>query len=132
MVAANLANMKHGGDRKSDQAANLQAGRVSQEEAAKKLNVSTRSVATAKKVKESAPASPRPNGPQPLRPAGRKRYENYHGFLFKLMMWLSRNSPSNYTLKARFRIVRDEIMPESSVKQRADSWISCSALPQNV
>lgn len=53
-VAAKLANMTHGGDRKSDQAANLQDDRapVTQAQAADMLNVSERSVATAKKVIE--------------------------------------------------------------------------------
>ena len=44
MVAARLANLEHGGDRKSDnQTANLQHD-VSRKEAAEKLNVSERSV----------------------------------------------------------------------------------------
>jgi N6-adenosine-specific RNA methylase IME4 len=53
-VAENLANIQNGGDRRSDQSANLQSGRVSQADAAKKLNVSTRSVATARVVKQKA------------------------------------------------------------------------------
>lgn len=55
-VAAKLANMKRGGDRKSDQTANLQDDRASitQAQAAQMLNVSERSVATAKKVIENA------------------------------------------------------------------------------
>jgi phage N-6-adenine-methyltransferase len=52
MVAAKLANMSHGGDRKSDQAENLPL--VSQAKAADMLNVSDRSVRTAKKVQEEA------------------------------------------------------------------------------
>ena len=54
MVAAELANMKHGGDRKSDQAALLQFD-ISVEDAAKLLNVSVRSVSSAKEVKEKHP-----------------------------------------------------------------------------
>jgi hypothetical protein len=42
MIAAKLANMPHGGDRKSDQAANLPL--VSQSAAAEMLNVSDRSI----------------------------------------------------------------------------------------
>lgn len=49
-VAAELANMAHGGDRKN-QNANLQH-EVTREEAAILLNVSPRSVATASKVKD--------------------------------------------------------------------------------
>jgi hypothetical protein len=45
MVAAKLANMPHGGDRKSDQAANLPL--VSQSTAAELLNVSDRSIRSA-------------------------------------------------------------------------------------
>lgn len=53
-VAAKLANMGHGGDRKSDQAANLpdDPAPVSQAQAAELLNVSERSVRTAKAVME--------------------------------------------------------------------------------
>lgn len=53
-VAAKLANMKRGGDRKSDQAANLpdDPAPVSQAQAADMLNVSERSVRTAKTVLE--------------------------------------------------------------------------------
>jgi hypothetical protein len=43
--------MKHGGDRKSDQAANLQLGTVTQSAAAEMLNVSTRMVASAHTVR---------------------------------------------------------------------------------
>ena len=57
MVAAELAKMEHGGSRKTDQAANLRLDigadvpqPVSVEQAAEMLNVSTRSVETAKKV----------------------------------------------------------------------------------
>lgn len=49
MVGANLENIGHGGNRKN-QDANLH---VDREEAAKLLNVSERSIASAKKVKES-------------------------------------------------------------------------------
>ena len=59
MAAAKLANIQRGGDRKSDQTANLQFDRqpapVSQSEAASLLNVSPRTVATAKKVQDRAP-----------------------------------------------------------------------------
>lgn len=53
-VAAKLANLTHGGDRKSDQAANLPDDRapVTQTQAADMLNVSERSVRTAKTVIE--------------------------------------------------------------------------------
>lgn len=54
MVAAKLANMENGGDRRSDQAANLQS--VSRAKAAELLNVSERTVHAAAKVKdEGAP-----------------------------------------------------------------------------
>jgi phage N-6-adenine-methyltransferase len=53
MVAAKLANMKHGGDRKSDQAASLPV--VSQSEAATLLNVSERSVRDAKLIARESP-----------------------------------------------------------------------------
>jgi N6-adenosine-specific RNA methylase IME4 len=50
MVAANIANMAHGGDRKSEnQTANLRVD-ISQEQAATMLNVSDRSVSSAKRV----------------------------------------------------------------------------------
>ncbi len=55
MVAAKLANLKNGGDRISEHSANLQTGAVSQSDAADMLNVSTRTVASAKKVIEEAP-----------------------------------------------------------------------------
>jgi N6-adenosine-specific RNA methylase IME4 len=51
MVAAKLANMPHGGDRNSDQAANLPL--VSQSTAADLLNVSDRSIRSAKTVQEN-------------------------------------------------------------------------------
>jgi len=54
MVAAKLANIKNGGDRHSDQSANLQTDAISQPEAAAMLNVSTRSVAAASKVLHAA------------------------------------------------------------------------------
>ena len=47
VIAAKMANMKHGGDRKSDQAANLRL-EISQPEAAKLLNVSERTVRSVK------------------------------------------------------------------------------------
>jgi hypothetical protein len=54
MVAGKLANQKHGGDRKSEnQVANLPLD-SSLTEAAKLLNVSKRSVRTAKKVQDKA------------------------------------------------------------------------------
>jgi hypothetical protein len=49
-VAAKLANLAHGGNRKSDQAANLPVGSVTQAKAAEMLNVSERSVRAAAKV----------------------------------------------------------------------------------
>lgn len=52
-VAAKLANITNGGDRRSDQSANLHSGAVSQADAAEMLNVSTRSVASAAKVLHS-------------------------------------------------------------------------------
>jgi len=56
MVAAKLANIKNGGDRVSEQSANLPSAQVSQSDAAEMLNVSTRSVTSAKKIIEDAPA----------------------------------------------------------------------------
>jgi hypothetical protein len=53
MVAANLAKMNHGGNRKSDQAESLPL-EVSQAQAAEMLNVSDRSLRTAKKVEQQA------------------------------------------------------------------------------
>jgi len=44
MVASRIANMRRGGDRRSDQAANLPVGSVSQSKAAALMNVSERSV----------------------------------------------------------------------------------------
>jgi hypothetical protein len=54
MVAARLANMTEGGDRVSDQSANLHSGAVSRSDAAEKLSVSPRTVATAAKVQAEA------------------------------------------------------------------------------
>jgi N6-adenosine-specific RNA methylase IME4/ParB-like chromosome segregation protein Spo0J len=51
-VAARLANLTHGGDRRSDQAANLPLEAVTQQEAASLLSVSERTVRTAKAVLE--------------------------------------------------------------------------------
>lgn len=53
MIAAGLANMKHGGDRVSEQAANLPV--VTQADAGSMLNVSERSVRTAAMVERDAP-----------------------------------------------------------------------------
>lgn len=50
MVASKLANIRHGGDRKSVQDANLPIDTTSQAQAADLLNVSTRSVTSAKKI----------------------------------------------------------------------------------
>jgi len=55
MVAANISNLPHGGDRKADQTANLQLD--TRAEAASKLNVSERSVNTAKKVQRAMVAA---------------------------------------------------------------------------
>lgn len=53
MVAAEIANVTHGGDRKSDQSADLHLDPIKVEDAAEMLNVSPRSVKSAKKVKAS-------------------------------------------------------------------------------
>ena len=55
MIAAKIANMSHGGDRKSDQAANLPLEKVSQSNAAKLLNVSERGIRDAKEIIRKAP-----------------------------------------------------------------------------
>jgi len=56
MVGAKIANIDYGGDRVSDQAANLQLGPTTRAEAADMLNISERSVNTAKKVeRDGAP-----------------------------------------------------------------------------
>jgi len=56
MVAARLANLSHGGDRRSNQAANLPVGPISQQQAATALNASERSVRDVVKVmREGAP-----------------------------------------------------------------------------
>jgi hypothetical protein len=52
MVAARLANIEHGGDRRAGQAENLPL--VSQEQAARQLNVSDRSIRAAKAVQSHA------------------------------------------------------------------------------
>lgn len=52
MVAERIANYGRGGDRRSDQTANLQFEKVRLAEAAELLNVSERSVANARKVRE--------------------------------------------------------------------------------
>jgi ParB-like chromosome segregation protein Spo0J len=57
MIAAEIADMTHGGDRKSDQAGKSQldsVSRPSRTDAAKMLNVSPETVTTAKKVKDRA------------------------------------------------------------------------------
>jgi ParB-like chromosome segregation protein Spo0J len=51
MIAAKIETLKHGGDRKSDQDANLHVDRAA---AAKLMNVSARSVANAAKVRDRA------------------------------------------------------------------------------
>ncbi len=56
MVAAKLANTEHGGNRK-DQAANLPLDRVSQSEAADMLQVSERSIRSAKTVQDKGDES---------------------------------------------------------------------------
>lgn len=53
MVASTLANISHGGDRKLNQEANL-PNKISQAEAAQLLNVSERSLKTAKQVQHNA------------------------------------------------------------------------------
>lgn len=50
MIAGEIANIRHGGDRKSDQAGKLQVDSVSRTDAAKMLNVSPEIVTMAKKV----------------------------------------------------------------------------------
>lgn len=51
-VAAKIANIKNGGDRRSDQTANLQSENVTRATAAKLLNVSERAVNSAKVVQD--------------------------------------------------------------------------------
>lgn len=78
MAAAKLANIAHGGNRRVEQVANLQletpslptfepeapkAAPVSQSEAARLLNVSPRTVATAKKVQDPCAAGSRCSRP---------------------------------------------------------------------
>ena len=47
MIAAKIANMEHGGDRKSvNQGANLPLDKISQPEAAKMLNVNKRTLSS--------------------------------------------------------------------------------------
>ena len=55
MIAAKIANMDRGGDKKSDQSANLRKDKISQPEAAKKLNVSERTIQDAKAILRKAP-----------------------------------------------------------------------------
>ena len=53
MIGAKIANMEHGGDRKSvNQVANLPLDKISQPQAAKMLNVNKRTLSSAIKVKE--------------------------------------------------------------------------------
>ena len=54
MIASNLANLSHGGDRKSDQGSNLSFDSTSQSEAAEQMGVSRTSLQTAKKIREKA------------------------------------------------------------------------------
>jgi hypothetical protein len=56
-----LANLKNGGDRVSEQSANLQSGAVSQTEAATLLNVSPRSGNPAQSANLHLDALPRPD-----------------------------------------------------------------------
>ena len=56
MVAAKIANLEHGGDRKSNQAANLPLDSVTVTEASGLLNVSERSTKSAKKVLDEGSA----------------------------------------------------------------------------
>lgn len=51
MVAASIANLSNGGDRLSEQSANLQSGSVSRAEAAEKLNVSERTASSTTTIK---------------------------------------------------------------------------------
>ncbi|HNU52528.1 MAG TPA: hypothetical protein PKJ98_16680 [Verrucomicrobiota bacterium] len=55
LVASRLANIKNGGDRKSDQSANLRTDSVSQSEAADLLHVSRRLVQAATELQRIAP-----------------------------------------------------------------------------
>ncbi len=67
------ANMMHGGDRRSDQAAKLPLEKVSQAEAAKMVGVSERLVRDAVKVKNAAPDSTgTPPGHRRRTPPGRR------------------------------------------------------------
>ena len=54
MIAAEMVTERHGGDRKSDQVANLQLDPITREEAANMMSVSPRSVDHASKVIEKA------------------------------------------------------------------------------
>jgi ParB-like nuclease domain len=54
-IAAQIANMPHGGDRVSEQARNSVLGTVSQAQAAEALNVSVDSVREAAKLRREAP-----------------------------------------------------------------------------
>jgi N6-adenosine-specific RNA methylase IME4 len=54
-VAKRIANISHGGDRRSEQAANLPLGKVTQSKAAELMNVSDRTLRTYRAVAEAAP-----------------------------------------------------------------------------
>ena len=60
MVAARLANSKHGGDRHGDQSANLRLDSVTIDQAAALLNVSPRQVDDAKAIQREAPEKAAP------------------------------------------------------------------------
>lgn len=62
LVAAKLANLENGGDRKSDQTANLQSDRITRAKAAEMLNVSERTVNAAAKVKDDGTGAGRRRG----------------------------------------------------------------------
>ena len=75
MIAAKIADLKRGGDRKSDQSANLHFERpVTRVEAARKLGVSKRSADTAADLKKTSPeaASAVERGEMTLNAAARK------------------------------------------------------------
>jgi hypothetical protein len=55
MIASELSNLKHGGDRKSDQDATLQLENMSRSDASELLNVSKRSVDEAAAINKVSP-----------------------------------------------------------------------------
>jgi hypothetical protein len=55
MIASELSNLKHGGDRKSDQDATLQLENMSRSDASELLNVSKRSVDKAAAINKVSP-----------------------------------------------------------------------------